>query len=107
MIRYGAAWVLPVSQPPIRDGWVGVELGRIMALGQGRGDEDLGDVALMPGLVNAHTHLELSYLRDRIHPARAFVTWIRGVIAEQRRRRDPHAADSQDALVRASDEMTA
>lgn len=107
MIRYRAAWVLPVSQPPIRDGWVGVERGRIMALGQGRGDEDLGDVALMPGLVNAHTHLELSYLRDRIPPAGAFVTWIRGVIAEQRRRRDPHAGDIQDAIARAIDEMTA
>ena len=38
---------------------------------------DLGDVAMLPGLVNAHTHLELSYLRDEVPPAAEFVDWIR------------------------------
>jgi aminodeoxyfutalosine deaminase len=107
MIRYRAAWVIPISGPPIRDGWVGIEHGRISAVGRGRGDRDLGDVALMPGLVNAHTHLELSYLRDRVPPASAFVTWIRGVVAEQRRRRDPNAAEIREAMAHAIGEMEA
>ena len=81
-MRYRAAWVLPVAQPPLRDGGVACEEGRIVAVG-GPGDAadgpevDLGRVALMPGLVNAHTHLELSYLRGQVPAAPAFVTWIR------------------------------
>jgi cytosine/adenosine deaminase-related metal-dependent hydrolase len=50
---------------------------------------DLGHVAVLPGLVNAHTHLELSYLRDEVPPASSFVTWIRGVMAARRRRPSP------------------
>ena len=82
LIRYHAAWILPISEPPIRDGWVAVDRGRVVALGAA-GDArarrtarevvDLGDVAVLPGLVNAHTHLELSYLRDEVPPASQFV----------------------------------
>ena len=86
MIRYRAAWVIPISRPPIRDGWVAVDRGRITGVGAGAGDRDLGDVAVMPGLVNAHTHLELSHLRDEVPPRSAFVSWIRDVVAHQRRR---------------------
>ena len=50
---------------------------------------DLGQVAVLPGLVNAHTHLELSYLRDEVPPASQFVTWIRGVMKARRERPDP------------------
>ena len=89
MIRLGAAWVVPVDQRPIRDGWVAVDGDRIVAVGQGHSAEamalgpvrDLGQVALMPGLVNAHVHLELSWLRDRVPPAADFTTWITGLFA--------------------------
>ena len=47
--------------------------------------EDLGNVAILPGLVNAHTHLELSYLRDVIAPSSRFVDWIAGIMAARRR----------------------
>lgn len=89
MIRLGAAWVVPVDQRPIRDGWVAVDQGRIVAVGHGHSAEalafgavhDLGQTVLMPGLVNAHVHLELSWLRDRVPPAADFTTWITGLFA--------------------------
>jgi cytosine/adenosine deaminase-related metal-dependent hydrolase len=85
MTRLGAAWVVPIDRPPIRDGWVAVEGGRILAVGRGNGAgtrdygplRPLGAVALLPGLVNAHTHLELSWLRDRVPPANAFTSWVK------------------------------
>jgi cytosine/adenosine deaminase-related metal-dependent hydrolase len=61
-------------------------------------DRDLGRVAVLPGLVNAHTHLELSYLRDQVPPASEFVTWIRRVMAERRRRPDPDAPEIVDGV---------
>jgi cytosine/adenosine deaminase-related metal-dependent hydrolase len=94
VIRYRASWVVPISGSPIRDGWVMVDGGRIAAVGPcgpaaASTDRDLGDVALMPGLVNAHTHLELSHLRDAVPPSSSFVDWIRGVIAARRQRPAP------------------
>jgi cytosine/adenosine deaminase-related metal-dependent hydrolase len=105
LIRYHAAWVLPISGPPIRDGWVVVDRGRVAAVGaarvtpsDGAREVRLGDVAILPGLVNAHTHLELSYLRDEVAPTSAFVTWIRGVMAARRRRPDPRAPEIMNAI---------
>ena len=100
MIVYRAAWVCPMDRPPIENGWVAVEDHRIVALG-GPGDpdhtgssphnllRDLGRVALMPGLVNAHTHLELSWLRGRVPPASTFIGWISQLFALRRRPEDP------------------
>ena len=106
MIRYHAAWILPIGEPPIRDGWVAADRGRIVALGRrgesdASGDVHLGSVAVLPGLVNAHTHLELSYLREEVGPASAFVQWIRGVIAARSRQPDPRAPEILDAVDRA------
>ena len=56
-----ADWVLPVGAPPIRDGAVAIEDGRIAAVGT---RDELGsgieyeDAAILPGFVNAHSHLE-------------------------------------------------
>ena len=91
MTRYHAAWVVPIEGEPIRGGWISVDRGRIVALGRPAANDatpgvDLGDVAVMPGLVNAHTHLELSYLRDQIAPESSFTMWARHIIAERRRR---------------------
>jgi aminodeoxyfutalosine deaminase len=87
-----ARWVLPIERTPIENGWVSAEGGVIRAIGHGRPPSgpvtDLGDTAILPGLVNAHTHLELSWLAGRIPPAAAMSTWIRGLMAA--RRDSPH-----------------
>ena len=80
MIRYHARWVFPVTRPPIRDGTVAVDGARIAYVGPRAGapagdDRDLGDAALLPGLVNAHTHLELTAFHGVIAP-RPFREWI-------------------------------
>ena len=54
-----------------------------------RAEVDLGAVALLPGLVNAHTHLELSCYRDAVPPATAFVLWVEGMMAARRAIPDP------------------
>lgn len=103
MIRFHASWVLPIGEPPVRDGWVAIDGDRVASLGRA-GDRrapsveqarevDLGHVAILPGLVNAHTHLELSYLRDRVPAGRTFVGWIRAVMAARREYPDPNAPE--------------
>ena len=60
---YSAEWVLPVGADPIEDGAVGVESGRITAVGSanelGRGRR-FDCAAIVPGFVNGHSHLEYS-----------------------------------------------
>lgn len=90
MTAYRAAWVCPIDRPPIRGGTVHVEGGRIAGIGDqgtGIGDQDvvdLGHVVLMPGLINAHIHLELSWLRGRVPPAGKFTDWVKQLLAIRR-----------------------
>ncbi|WP_439625778.1 amidohydrolase family protein [Gemmata sp.] len=86
-----ARWVFPVAGPPLAHGTVTVEGDRITAVeprGARTADEDLGNVAIVPGLVNAHTHLDLSGARGLIPPTDPdhFTEWLRGVIAYRRTR---------------------
>jgi len=86
-----AAWVCPIVAPPRRNGWVHVVDGRIAAVGAGHDAPaaadrlDLGSVAILPGLVNAHTHLELSWLRGLVPPSRDFLAWVGQLMAARRR----------------------
>ncbi len=78
-----ARWVLPIDRPPIENGWIETAGGRVLAIGRGRPPEaprDLGAVALLPGLVNAHTHLELSWMANLVPPAASMVEWIRTLL---------------------------
>jgi aminodeoxyfutalosine deaminase len=110
-VLYRAAWLVPIVRPPIRDGWLLVRKGEIAATGgpadripHGHRDTvDLGRVALLPGLVNAHTHLELSWLRDQVPPAPSLPAWIRALMA----RRRTAAADDPAAIVAAVREARA
>jgi aminodeoxyfutalosine deaminase len=103
LISYRAGWVLPIVAPPIRDGWMTVHNRRIVGVGPGMHvgngrEEDLGRVAVLPGLVNAHTHLELSHFREQVPAATNFVSWVRQVIALQRSRSRPNAPEIMDAI---------
>jgi aminodeoxyfutalosine deaminase len=88
-----AAWVLPISAPPIRNGFVTLDGGRITAVGDRAPGEvaSLGNVAILPALVNAHTHLELSYLHGRVPPSTSFNDWVMALMALRRDHPDPTA----------------
>ena len=82
-----ARWVFPVAGPPLRDAAVTIAQGRIIAVGNPPKDlpiEDLGQAAIMPGLVNAHTHLEFSDLASPIgRPGMGLVEWLGSVIRQR------------------------
>jgi cytosine/adenosine deaminase-related metal-dependent hydrolase len=82
-----ARWIFPVSGPPVSDGLVSIVGDKILAVesrGRRTADRDLGDVAILPGFVNAHTHLDLSALRGKCPPSADFTSWLRKVIAYRR-----------------------
>lgn len=110
MPQFRAAWLLPINQPPIRDAWILTERGRIVAFGHSQpgdftpsGEIDLGNVAVLPGVVNAHTHLELSWLRGRVAPTDDFPAWIRSVVKLIYQTPD-HAEEAARAISEAVDE---
>ncbi len=85
-----AAWVARGGAAPIRDGYVKVTAGRIADVGSlGRGVEgaegvqDLGQAILMPGLVNPHTHLELTAYAGRLPPAPLW-EWLAALVQLRR-----------------------
>lgn len=96
MLRFRADWLVPVTAPPIPDGAVLVAAGgRVAAAGPdamvprppGVPELRLDGAALLPGLVNAHTHLELTGLAGRAEEA-DFVAWI-GTIRRLKAERGP------------------
>jgi cytosine/adenosine deaminase-related metal-dependent hydrolase len=62
---------------------------------------DLGEVTLLPGLINAHTHLELSHLGLPPEPGRGFLDWVRWLVAQ------PVADVDEKSLDRAIDQLVA
>ena len=83
-----ARYIFPVEGPPVRDGLLTIQGGRIADVGPARGrvpDLDLGNVAIVPGFVNAHTHLELPALDGEAPEGpEDQVGWLRRVVAQRR-----------------------
>ena len=98
MVIISAPWVVPVAAPVIRNGSIAISDGRIVDIG-GRVDivakypqsqEKTYPCVLMPGLVNAHMHLELSHLAPRL-PAlstKKFTEWIDALIVQRAKKKD-------------------
>lgn len=94
---YLARWVVPVAGPPIENGYLLVgEEGQIAAvgpadelLGRPRDAErhELGESMLLPGLINAHAHLELTGYRDQL-PRGPLWPWIDRLIELRQERTD-------------------
>jgi cytosine/adenosine deaminase-related metal-dependent hydrolase len=84
---YSARWVLPVSSTPIEHGAVAVDGSRIAGVGSaaeieakfpGAHVESFGQSVILPGLVNTHTHLELTALRGYLeNEENDFFAWLR------------------------------
>ena len=98
-----ARWIVPVGGPTREDGWLRIEQGRIVAIGRRRltgnppsGQSiDLGDSIVLPGLVNAHTHLEFSDLQQPLDTEGGLPGWIARVVALRRARPTGDAAEAR------------
>ena len=79
--------VLPIARPLIEDGAVRISGNRIAEVGgwkdlsQTEDVLDLGDVILMPGLINAHCHLDYTDMTGLMPPQKSFTDWIRLMLA--------------------------
>jgi len=97
-VTYRARTILPVEGPPIDDGQLVVVGDRIIDVNRDSITThrvvDLGDVVLVPGFVNAHTHLEFSGLAAPLGSrGSSFADWLREVIAYRREGAfQPHGA---------------
>jgi cytosine/adenosine deaminase-related metal-dependent hydrolase len=103
--------IIPGEEPPIRDGALCLEQdGRILDVGKsaellaryaGAQIESVRGV-LLPGLVNAHAHVELSALRGTVQGGAGFVPWVENMLAA-RAAQAPEQDD--DAIERAAGEL--
>lgn len=83
--------VLSVSRPPIEDGAVLISGNRIRAVARRQdlvpsaAEEivDLGNTILLPGLVNAHCHLDYTGMAGHLTPTKTFVDWIKTITTEK------------------------
>jgi cytosine/adenosine deaminase-related metal-dependent hydrolase len=84
---YSARWVLPIISPAIEDGAVAIDGSKIVATGPrlevvprfpNARVSDFGQAAILPGLVNAHSHLELTVMRGFLESEEHdFAAWLR------------------------------
>lgn len=79
-----ARLLLPISGPPVENALIEITAGKITALGPaspGHGAQDLGDTLVLPGLINAHCHLDYTGVAGKIPPTKSFGAWIKTLLA--------------------------
>jgi 5-methylthioadenosine/S-adenosylhomocysteine deaminase len=84
---YSARWVLPIISAPIEWGAVAIDASQIVAVGSREEIatsfpdarvEDFGEAAILPGLINTHSHLELTVMRGFLEAEEHdFFAWLR------------------------------
>lgn len=88
-----AETVLPVSSKPLNNASLLIADGKIREIGGssvlrksygGVNEIDLGKGILLPGFVNAHTHLELGWMKKRLRSFRGFTGWLEQIVMEKR-----------------------
>lgn len=110
-ILHRAPWLLPVSSPPIPDGAIAVSAEKILAVGPWQELQkefsttsvvDHPDCCIMPGLVNAHIHTELSHLRLTEGNAvnTSFTEWIEELVTTRQ-----NCSLSEEAIVLAAHDV--
>ncbi len=99
-----ARTLVTMDGPPLDDGAVRIEGSQIAATGRfadlrGGSEEvlDLGEVALLPGLINAHCHLDYTILRGCISRPKSFTAWVQRINALKR---SLHPEDYLDSITR-------
>ncbi len=97
-VRAGRILTMDPGRPEIFDGGMLIRDGRILAVGPwhevaGHGvARDLGAATIVPGLINAHTHLELSHLAGRVTTGQGFMAWADSLFAAMNRERASETA---------------
>jgi cytosine/adenosine deaminase-related metal-dependent hydrolase len=93
-----ARHLVTMAGASLENGWLRIERGRIAAVGRGQPPAaavDVGDAIILPGLVNAHTHLEFSGLSQPFSPGGGLPGWIERLVA-WRRSRGPGAGAADE-----------
>ena len=92
-----AETVLPVSSEPLKNSSVLISHGKIRDVGKssvlrkrykGVIEIDLGKGVLLPGFVNAHTHLELGWVFEKLRSFSGFTGWLTQIVKEKRKGTD-------------------
>ena len=96
---YSSSWVMPVSSAPVAEGALAIEGGRIVAIGERAAllkrfpeavHHDFGESVILPGLVNCHTHLELTAMRGFLEREEGdFFAWLRKLTLARLERMTP------------------
>jgi cytosine/adenosine deaminase-related metal-dependent hydrolase len=111
-IAYHAEWIFPVSQPPIRHGYITVAQDRVIEVRtsapSGTRILELGAVAILPKPVNTHTHLEFSNLKRPLgKPRESFAAWIGEVLTQRATNKTPKEDCIQRGLAELRDSLSA
>ena len=94
MKKYSADWIYPVSAKPIANGVVVTDdQGKILAVDSADKHQD-GVIRLkgviVPGMANAHCHLELSHMLGKVNTGTGLIPFITGVVTTR---------DASDAII--------
>jgi cytosine/adenosine deaminase-related metal-dependent hydrolase len=87
-VTHRAEWVVVETNNILQDGYVVVQDGFITEIGKGSKTldgpiVDHGNGVILPGLINAHIHLELCALKNRVASQNGFLSWVQELLAQR------------------------